>query len=234
MKADGLTWTYPHLPQLSRRHWGLSLVLTFTPWQSLSPFLPPQNGTAAAHGAELGWYKHHHPVTFLSRDTVATSPDFTWYAAILIPFLITLSKKSKMYSDVKSRRGKQTSAELSRTSKGISWRFWKERLWFYIHLDTTCFFFPDPNWSLELLSTQTMPVVLKLISQPIMCIPVYKQWLQHAENLWGVWEHPLNSSARLHVSNPGVIFHVHTVCSRSRNQTPNTTAPQMASDSCGG
>lgn len=58
-------------------------------------------------------------------------------------------------------------------------------------------FFPDPNRSLELLSysTQTMPVVLELISQPIMCIPVYKQWLQHAENLQATSLHLLNSSA---------------------------------------
>lgn len=54
-----------------------------------------------------------------------------------------------------------------------------------------------------------MPVVLELISQPIMCIPVYKQWLQHAENLQGTWLHPLNSYARLHAGKPEVIFHVH-------------------------
>lgn len=39
-----------------------------------------------------------------------------------------------------------------------------------------------------------MPLVLELISQPILCIPVYKQWLQH-EDLQGTQLHPLNSYA---------------------------------------
>lgn len=83
-----------------------------------------------------------------------------------------------------------------------------------------------------------MPVVLELISQPIMCIPVYKQWLQHAENLQGTWLHPLNSYACLHAGNPEEIFHVHTERLQQKQETklqmPQLLFPKWHRVSVGG
>lgn len=61
-----------------------------------------------------------------------------------------------------------------------------------------------------------MPLVLEPISQPILCIPVYKQRLQH-EDLQGTRLHPLNSYASMEA----------IPCSHQVNGAEAETEPQI-------
>lgn len=77
------------------------------------------------------------------HDTVrgATSQRSLGISLFLSHFSLVSWNNNKKYSHKLNQIWGKKSTKLSRTSKGISWSFWQGRLWFYIHLDTRCFFF---------------------------------------------------------------------------------------------